>query len=205
MGLFKKKEDKDTIPKLPELPKLPTLPTSFKNDYDFESDSFPIKEFPSMNNYAKEIHELPSFPTNSFSEKFSQNSIKSAITGREFEEDIEEIDESDMEEFSKTIVPLPKKQIPLIKKQTEEKIIGMRNLQRVIPEEPIFIRIDKFEESLKIFNHVKEKISDIEYLLNETKQIKEKENEELSSWQEEVQKLKTQIERIDKDIFSKIA
>ena len=75
---------------------------------------------------------------------------------------------------------------------------------KVKENEPIFIRIDKFEESLKIFSRVKDKISDIEKLLNETKDLKNKEEEELSSWEEAVQKLKLQIEKVDEDIFSKV-
>jgi len=76
--------------------------------------------------------------------------------------------------------------------------------KRVRTDEPIFIRIDKFEESLKVFEKVKEKISEIEHLLRETKELKEQEQLELSNWEQEIQKLKLQIEKVDEDIFSKI-
>jgi hypothetical protein len=205
MGLFGKKESKESVPKLPELPKLPRLPTNSHADYqtgfNLHEEEIPVREFPTMEKYSQEIHELPTFPANNFNDKFSQNSIKSAISGRNEEmpyvEELEdyEIDSEPMEkepELKKILPPIPK-----TKPQAPEK-------QKPQSDEPVFIRIDKFEESLKIFDKVKEKISEIEHLLKETKELKEKENEELSNWEEEVQKLKMHIEKVDKDVFSKI-
>jgi len=69
---------------------------------------------------------------------------------------------------------------------------------------PVFIRIDKFEESLRIFKETKDKLDEIESLLNQTKELKDKEEEELSSWEKEIQDMKSQIDRVDRDIFSKV-
>jgi len=41
-------------------------------------------------------------------------------------------------------------------------------------------------------------------MLNGIKEIKEKEEEELRGWEEEIQKIKKQFEEIDRGIFSKI-
>ena len=76
--------------------------------------------------------------------------------------------------------------------------------KKVESAEPVFIRIDKFEESLEIFKETKSKILDIEKMLRDIKSIKEEEEKELEEWYNEVQTMKTQIERVDKDIFSKI-
>ena len=70
--------------------------------------------------------------------------------------------------------------------------------------EPVFIRLDKFEESLGIFERIKEKIMDIEKMLKETQDIKDKEEKELKSWEEELKSIKNQIEKVNQDIFSKI-
>ena len=70
--------------------------------------------------------------------------------------------------------------------------------------EPVFIRIDKFEESIKIFQEIKSQISDIEKLIKNTKEIKAKEEEELTSWETEIQTVKNQIEKVNQDIFSRI-
>jgi len=70
--------------------------------------------------------------------------------------------------------------------------------------EPIFIRIDKFEESLKIFEKAKDQISEIEDMIRQTKEIKAKEEEELNAWENEIQLLKQEVEKIDQDVFSKV-
>jgi septal ring factor EnvC (AmiA/AmiB activator) len=70
--------------------------------------------------------------------------------------------------------------------------------------EPVFIRIDKFEESMKIFQDIKSQISEIEELIKNTKETKNKEEEELASWETEIQTIKNQIEKVNQDIFSRI-
>ncbi len=70
--------------------------------------------------------------------------------------------------------------------------------------EPVFIRIDKFEESIKVFQDIKSQISEIEKLIKNTKEIKSKEEEELLSWEKEIQAIKNQVEKINQDIFSKV-
>ena len=76
--------------------------------------------------------------------------------------------------------------------------------QRKNIAEPIFIRIDHFEEALNVFRETKKKMSHIEGILEEIKKIKEKEESELKTWENEVRFMKEQIEKVDKDIFSKI-
>ena len=39
---------------------------------------------------------------------------------------------------------------------------------------------------------------------NEIRELKEKEEKELTSWEEEIEKIKSQIQRVDDDVFSKI-
>lgn len=200
MGLFtKKKEDENgsEIPKLPELPGKNFLPPPRIPESNDDSES---------DNYETSIHQLPSFPSNGFGNKFSQNTIKNAVSGdpKEDSEEKEEIPE----EFK--ISPPEKISEPPARLTQEYKEIKIperkmkKSAPKTIEEEPIFIRIDKFEESLKVFNRVKGKISEIETLLNQTKELKSKEDEQLSGWEEEIQKLKTQIEKVDEDIFSKI-
>jgi len=195
MGWFNKKEKKE-VPSLPELPKLPKLPKLEENSLD---DS--------------KIHQLPSFPTNSLGEKFSQNTIKEAIEGDKKGGEVPETD--DFEEDNLQIMQKPLKKSPIPKFSNLEKIKGIPFEKRsdeiskdfvtsTKKAEPVFIRIDKFEESLKIFDKTKEKISKIENILREIKHIKENEERELKSWEEEIDAIKQQIEKVDKNIFSKI-
>lgn len=173
MGLFTKKEDK-----LPELPKLP--------------------EFPSMHHAEepKKSLQLPRFPSSPLGNKFSQNTIKEAITGRKEES------EAGADEFAEEdkMQMMPKPQIKFSREMYEERAPSLKKVK----EEPIFIRIDKFEEALNNFDKVKKQVAEIEKTLREVKEIKEEEEKELESWEKEMQSLKKQIEKIDDDIFSKI-
>jgi len=193
MGLFSKKKEEEK-PKSPSgsLPPLPRLPQ--------------IDEFGETDNH---IHKLPSLPHSSLGTKFSQDTIKEAVAGEKEDrgfgaDDFDDMDE-DMDEDSMRMM-----QEPLRKPMTEEiwdknphsGKFGFDNERKV--GEPVFIRIDNFEEALKIFNTTKKKISDIEHVLSEIKRVREKEEGELKSWENEVRSMKDQIEKADRDIFSKI-
>lgn len=182
MGWFNKNEDTE-IPELPELPKLPELPSSYSR----------TKEL---------LPQLPSIPSNELGNRFSQNMIKEAVAGEREEE--EEVDEEESQ-----MIPSPLRR-PLTRELTSEKRVrkeipeDFQEASKRIKEEPIFIRIDKFEESLKIFEKTKDRIIEIEKMLNDIRRIKEEEEKELEIWEQEIQNLKNQIERVDEDIFSKI-
>ncbi len=214
MGLFKKKKEVKEAPALPELPKLPelkTVPASISKKppelHEELTDEF--EESPRIDNY----HRLPSFPNNPETDRFSQNTIKHAVQGDRnspyeeptnalpenpnifpTEEDYANYDDSEME----TEIPEPPKPKPL------KKVIKK---EESVPEEkkgPVFIRIDKFEESIKFIKKTKEKISEVEELLSETKQLKEKEEKELIEWEADLKDLKSKIEKIERDLTSKL-
>ncbi|MBT4375909.1 hypothetical protein HOD29_00855 [archaeon] len=181
MALFKKKKEDERAPVLPKLPELPSLP-----------------DFPRTD--SQEIHQLPTFPTSSLGEKFSQDTIKEAISGKEEHFGLPEVEHSKPMDYPEEFHPqeMPTIEMPKLESVPEPAPTHSRTA------EPIFIRIDKFEESLNIFNQAKEQISEIEHMLENTKELKQKEEEELNSWVEEIQKLKTQVEKVDRDIFSKV-
>ena len=191
MGLFRKKqkkEDKRIKPKserLPELPKLPDFP-------DFEE---PGKKEP--------LSKLPRFPDNDLGKEFSQNTIKDAVTGGK--EDDEEVPEAD--EFvsgEEQMMRRPSEE-GIRKPSTKPIPVTFREAARKVKEiEPIFIRIDKFEESLHSFEKAKQQIVEIEKMLRNIKRLKEEEEKELGTWEKEIQTAKQQIEKIDQDIFSKV-
>lgn len=181
MGLFKKKEEKKIEEISEELPELPRLP-----------------ELPELRNFenSKQLPQLPSFPQNSIGKKFSQYSIKDAVAGEE--EDIEEVEADEFNDDKTMLKPLKTIEIPA----KQESLIARRIPAR--QKEPVFVRIDKFQESLETFEKAKEKIGEIEKILEKIKQVKEEEARELIAWETEIQKMKSQIEKVDKDIFSKL-
>ena len=177
MGLFKKKSKESAeISKPPELPKLPRLPR------------LPGLEEKDM--FTQRPGKLPSYPSNSLGEKLSQDTIKEAVAG-EKEEGFGESKFAPLEEERR----IPK---PLVESLSREFI------QEEPDAEPIFIRIDKFEESLMTFEKMKKQISQIENVLEDIKKIKDDEDRELENWEKEIQSVKKQIEQIDKDIFSRV-
>lgn len=179
MGLFsKKKKEEISLPKLPELPRLPELPEEYMRE--------------------NELSQLPSFPSNSFGNKFSQNAIKEAITGGE------EVDEIDADESigTRMMHESPMQYTEEIEEETPSEIKKATKL--VKNAGPVFIRIDKFEKSLEVFERAKKKIVEIEKMLKEIRHLKEKEESEIVNWEKDIQTTKEQIERVDKELFSKI-
>ncbi len=199
MGLFSKKKEKEddkkaNLPKLPELPSIPKLPKISEMDEDEEKYNLP---------------KLPSFPNNSYGEKFSQDTIKEAVGGVKEEEEVDEADEFDDDEERMM-------QKPLRKSNTKEIYDTSKTRNKRVPEEfreaamrvreaePIFVRLDKFEESLKLFEKTKDQITEIEKMLSHIRKIKEDEEKEIEFWENEMQMIKKNIDKIDREVFSKI-
>ena len=183
MGLFRKKEVKKSasgVARIPELPQLPTLPRLDSNTND-------------------PLPQLPSFPNNPIGEKFSQDAIKDAVSGEK------EVDEEGAEfDNERRTMPMPPKE--RFSQEIEEEVPAEWKAAavKVKKAEPVFVRIDKFEQTLKVFDKAKEKIMDIEKMLKDIRKLKDKEEEELNNWEKEIQTTKAQIERVDKELFSKI-
>jgi len=224
MGLFKKKEEKKEFKKLTELPKLPRLP-DLLDETEFKKTLPQLPRYPtipsndrfsqntnndddsgvtSQKTYSREGHE-GNFLTN-----FSGNKIKEAVSG-EKEEMIgadEFVREQTMPEHSGI---KPSNRLNLEFPYKTERINQGKNLELRSWQEPktkkggqVFIKIDKFEESLKIFELTKNKIAEMEKLLKDIKELKEKEERELSYWMAEIQTIKNQTEQVERDIFSKL-
>jgi len=186
MGLFSKK-DKKREPEIPTLPKLPKLPD--------------LSEWEE-----RDISALPSFPSNNIGKKFSQNSIKDAVSG-EKEDDNFYADEFPDSEMRMMQEPPRKPLAEEVEEEIDEEFpeIPIKSASKFRQEaEPVFVRIDKFEEGLRTFEAIKSQISEIEKILAETRGIKEKEEIELRSWENELKRMGGEIEKIGRDIFSKI-
>ncbi len=186
MGLFKKDKKEAIRKELPSLPDLPKLP-----------------DFPGLENEDMQISKLPNFPYNSLGSKFSQNAIKEAVTLEEEGDGLSNADEFASEDSDEMRMMQEPLRTPFAEERenrfSQTKFSKKRNF-----EEPIFIRIDRFEDALKIFNDTKDKLSEMETALEEIKRIREKEEGELHSWREEIKIMKEHIEKVDRDIFSKI-
>jgi hypothetical protein len=192
MGWFsndkKKKEGKKPLPrKLPDLPKLPHIPD--------------VPELPKLES-KDPLPQLPSLPDSGMGNKFSQDMIKEAVTGEKEDGEGDMADlggEDDLPEFPSMPMPPTK---PLAREIAPPEFATAARVAK--KAEPVFVRLDKFEDSMQTFEKIKQKISEGEKMLRDIKKVKDAEEVELEDWEREVQALKKQIEKVDADIFSKI-
>lgn len=227
MGLFGPKKEGEGKKKaaveqqgLPPLPKLPELP--------------PLKfpSYSPMEKYELKPERLPALPPASRRERFTQAMIKGAVTSEAEEAPIaeEEFAEKTFVPAGKVrtqeyepeqpamIQTLPSPTQGMIASPKPEPVV-MRTTRKagittpeefqeaahvVRQKEPVFIRLDKFEEGLHMFEDLKDRIEEIRVLLHDIKNVREKEENELGQWETELQAMKTQIDKIDNDIFSRV-
>jgi hypothetical protein len=183
MGLFGKKEE---IPKIPVAPTLPELPK--------------IEAAPGL-------PELPSFPPHPKNNNFNQDMVKSAVTdtsslGNKILEHPKPHSKEILKE-EESVIPKPpvKESVPSLPK-TPSPIKDLKSEHNI--NEPIFVRIDKFQSSQKNFETIKDKVREIEAVLRKIKDIKSQEEEELKGWSEDIEKLKSRLTEIDNEIFNQI-
>ncbi len=70
--------------------------------------------------------------------------------------------------------------------------------------EPVFVRIDKFQESQKHFEEIKRTTKEIEMVLRKIKDTKDKEEREINAWTEDLERIKSRLSDIDANIFNKL-
>ncbi len=191
MGWFDKKEAKgDSNAELPKLPRFPAFQTSI--------NPLTPPRLPPPPYSQESPTQLPTLPSTSTGDRFSQSAIKDAVTSLPSLDYIQRGDE-DEEEETPMIPQLPKKKLTREISESE-----MRPISRTAKAEPMFVRLDKFEESVTIIEKAKKELTDIEEMLKDTRKIKEEEERELQYWESTMQKIKQEINKIDKEIFSKI-
>jgi hypothetical protein len=96
---------------------------------------------------------------------------------------------------------------PLIQNRDFEiRKIDLENIPRIPQksDQPVFIKLDKFQDAVHKFEEVKSKVKDIENSLIKIKDIKSKEEIELKAWEQEVQMIKEKVSNIEGSLFSKL-
>lgn len=68
-------------------------------------------------------------------------------------------------------------------------------------EKPLFVKVEKYREVMVTLNELKNKLKDAGDLLVELNKIKEQEDRELSSWQDDLNGIKEKLISIDKTLF----
>jgi hypothetical protein len=203
MGLFRRKKKENKALEEPGLPELPELP-------DINRDGG-IKMPPLPNSENEEDYK--------FSQKMMKNEINEDFGGMERSGEMENSEfeiirpknknpltrelEEDSLDFETKIKP---KQKPLSSRPIQ---IPRKNESFVakIPTtrtEPLFIRVDKYKGAVDKIQDIKQKLIEIEKLLSDIKEVKNKEEFELEAWDKEIQEAKAKIDVVDKLLFSQL-
>lgn len=195
MGLFDKKEEVPQIPPAPSLPELPRAHETLK----------------------RELPELPSFPSSAKNESFNREMVKSAVADVPEEnevhvdipEDLNVVEESSKQKLLPSIqdsfIPeLPKTNDSIQETRRFQGSNSSENKSLQKQNEPVFVRIDKFQSAQKNFEQIKEKVKEIESIIGKVKEVKSKEEEELHGWSEDIEKIKSRLSEIDSEIFNQI-
>jgi hypothetical protein len=171
---FFKSKEDNDRSQLPELPGLPEMP-----------------QLPSLpGTYNKtEVRPLPTFPKTSLGESMGIGAIKSTLD-----------DNSEKDFETRRIGPAEKRTMEL----SEMNNSSTRSPIKSVNKEPVFIKLDRFQDAVKKFEEIKIKVKDIEDSLGKIREIKDKEEEELKSWEQEIQMIKNNVSNIDNSLFSKL-
>jgi len=202
MGFFSKGQKKDAKGKVnadrinsasPDLPSLPDLPP----------------ELPKIKNAkAQKASPLPSLPNSNIGNELNQASVKDAVTHGKLTREIPEMHQSLPPN------PVPPKNLPPMISYPPEPLNEPRSIEMsewehpreeiTRPAQPLFIKLDTFEKAVSSFNEIKLRVGEIESLLRNIRDLKNKEEAELGEWEHEIEEIKSRLEQINHEIFDKI-
>ena len=222
MGWFDKKKVKSSeTPKLPPLPKMGDLP-KFPSDEKESEDDFPtLPEIPkaqfgdgisqdAMKSAVSGERENEDFGDFENNQEFNDMSEISSLPSITENKELTPADYDSYDSVTDAVQPIQMAQPPQSLQPPQAQMQSSysapaRTREVTAPsDEPIFVRIDKFEESLETFKTIKDEIAKIDKMLTNTKEIKKQEQKELEDWEEQLKSIKNRIEEIDRDIFSKV-
>lgn len=70
--------------------------------------------------------------------------------------------------------------------------------------EDVYVKIDRFHSARKALNSARNKLAEIDELMKKIRETKMREEQELSSWEKEIDVIKTKVEDVTKNIFEKV-
>jgi len=188
-----KKEDKKMLEDIPPL-KLPERSVQSSIHEDEEDEEY------------SEKHGLPSFPDSPQERGFSQAAIKEAINNNDMEEYNSEyetiksgpptnIRTIEMKEWEPEYKLQDPSKDPLIEK--------MRSFSQRQKGSEVFIKLQKFTTAKKALIDVESKVDELEKMLKKIREVKMREEQELSAWEREISTIKARIETISENLLDK--
>src|SRR3989344_1357414 len=188
-----KKEDKKMLEDIPPL-KLPERSVQSSIHEDEEDEEY------------SEKHGLPSFPDSPQERGFSQAAIKEAINNNDMEKYNSEyetiksgpptnIRTIEMKEWEPEYKLQDPSKDPLIEK--------MRSFSQRQKGSEVFIKLQKFTTAKKALIDVESKVDELEKMLKKIREVKMREEQELSAWEREISTIKARIETISENLLDK--
>ena len=213
--MFWDKKSARGLPDLPPAPLTPAVQHHSTETHDEEDDD--------DSEGSQQRHGLPSFPDSPIQKGFSQTAIKEAVSNESTESEsipalpnnegkfkaveIDEWSPSSTHESSfpelHTAQSLPQSIIPSVPNQSN---------YTPIPPKPthsqksgdVFVKIDKFYTAKRSLEAAENKLEEISSLLNKIRDVKMREEQELTGWEKDVTTLKARMKDITSAIFDKV-
>lgn len=147
------------------------------------------------------VQNLPSFPDSPMARGFSQSAIKDAVETGDLPElpdfdggdSFGSTDTHEMEEWKPRVMPPSTMRAMPKAEQVESPRVNKRG--------SVFVKLDKFENARSSLEVIKEKLTEVDELLKTIREVKRKEDEEISLWEREMDSIKVRINNITSDIF----
>ena len=191
-----------------------------------ELPDFPSNSAPSMRDYQRttlppieasqdeEIHGLPSFPDSLMKKGFSQTMIKSAVEDEdkslpELPEWNQENERLQMSRPVRTVeldewTPKASPQTPQRKQMQAPVSEDLRRppaSNQTNDKRQIFVKLERFKEARDSLVKISEKLNQMDELLKMIKDLKSKEDEEISNWEKDIENIKSRISSVNREIF----
>jgi len=192
MGWFKKKRQEGTMDEEPFQKSIISRKQENTSFNQHSQDNLNKDPCHSINNITPKLPELSSMHN-------EIDSIKSTIENRPNQPP--QNSNNTLHPINNRIIPPESLTLPILNSIHKNVPDIPKNI--TMQTEPVFVKIDKFREVTENFEKIKSKVSDIEKMFNEIKQIKEKENRELQEWENEIHSIKTRVSLINDSLFKK--
>jgi len=172
-----------------------------RNSFGFHPDNFSEEEEPESNS-------LPSFPDSPSHNSFSQAAIKDAVSDETVGQGLPPLPESEqkvriteMDEWNPQNSPAEEMpESPIMRD-----VSAIRTVAKDFSSAPdVFVKIDKFHSAKKTLNEVKKKMGEVEELVKKIRETKMREEQELSSWEKDLEQVKSRLENVLGSIFEKV-
>lgn len=75
------------------------------------------------------------------------------------------------------------------------------NSQGKKSNKPIFVKVEKYDEAIDNMNSIREKVKEVENILENLKKIKREEDQTLEEWKESLNEIKEKLMIVDKNLF----